>query len=179
MSICGSWKCLPAWVADFVMFAQANGTEMMQGCLDLRGPIRHQISEMILKRLRCARYALSIFTWRDFADLHNNYFSLVALDFLLCFLRSTPFTSLFSCVGIFFLESAKSRRRLSQIFWIKNTFTHRMTTHRPKFGWFSPLRTLFLSFPASENRPQTKKIVCGSESFLLNCNCSLFRSLSD
>lgn len=101
VSSCLSWRfrdvCASKWHGDDARLPRSRR-------------IRHQISEMILKRLRCARYALSIFTRRDSADLHNNYFSLVAFNILFCFLRFNSLREIsFLCWNIFFfLESAKS-----------------------------------------------------------------------
>lgn len=61
-----------------------------------------------LEKASLRHYALSIFTRRDSADLHNNYFR------LLLFFVSTPFAILLSCVGIFFLES----KTFANVIWL-------------------------------------------------------------
>lgn len=151
MSICGSWKCFPAWVG--VPWCLCK--QMARRCSKVASILADSSSDFRddLEKASLWHYAPSIFTRRDFADLHNNYSRLL----LFIFFVLTPFAIFLSCVGIFFLEFAKSRRRLMQIFWIKNTFTHRMT-HRPKFGWFFPWYSILSTFPASENWPKKKKI---------------------
>lgn len=111
MPSCLSWRfrdvCASKWHGDDARLPRSRW-------------IRHQISEMILKRLRCARYALSIFTRRDSADLHNNYFSLVAFKFLFCFLRFNSLRDFFLVLDFFFLRIHKSSVEvLRKIFELK------------------------------------------------------------